>query len=182
MSGENSVFQSPQALPGFWIFMYRVSPLTYFVGSMVGTGLHGRMIECSPAEINQFNPPNGTTCGEYMREYLAKAPPSQLLNPGDTSNCRYCALLTSDEFLATSDIQWDLRWRDSGIMWSYIAFNVFMAVMLYYLFRVRKWDATGKKRRIAKAKYWVMKVGHNIRALFVGHYHGCKKDENNRIL
>lgn len=25
----NGVFQPPEALPGFWIFMYRVSPLTY---------------------------------------------------------------------------------------------------------------------------------------------------------
>ena len=27
----NGVFQTARALPGFWIFMYRVSPMTYFV-------------------------------------------------------------------------------------------------------------------------------------------------------
>jgi ATP-binding cassette, subfamily G (WHITE), member 2, PDR len=27
----NGVTQSPDALPGFWIFMYRVGPLTYLV-------------------------------------------------------------------------------------------------------------------------------------------------------
>lgn len=28
----NGVLQSPSALPGFWIFMYRVSPLSFLVG------------------------------------------------------------------------------------------------------------------------------------------------------
>jgi ATP-binding cassette, subfamily G (WHITE), member 2, PDR len=155
--------------------------LTYFVDGMVATGLHGRPIECSATEINQFNAPSGMTCGEYMKQYLTKAP-GKLLNPEDTSDCRYCALSTSDQFIAGSDIQWDQRWRNSSIMWSYIVFNVFTAVMLYYVFRVRKWDTTGKKRKIAKAKYWVTKGGHYIRALFIGHLHKVKKDQNNRVL
>ena len=30
----NGVMQAPQALPGFWIFMYRVSPMTYWVSEI----------------------------------------------------------------------------------------------------------------------------------------------------
>merc|ERR1711939_607589 len=40
----NGVFQPPFALPGFWIFMYRVSPLTYLVSAVASTGLSGRHV------------------------------------------------------------------------------------------------------------------------------------------
>lgn len=30
----NGVMQTPDALPGFWVFMYRVSPLTYWVAGI----------------------------------------------------------------------------------------------------------------------------------------------------
>ncbi|KAK6406183.1 hypothetical protein LTR95_018691, partial [Oleoguttula sp. CCFEE 5521] len=40
----NGVMQSPSALPGFWIFMYRVSPLTYWVGGIAAALLHGRAV------------------------------------------------------------------------------------------------------------------------------------------
>ena len=136
--------------------MYRVSPLTYFVDAMVATGLHGRPVVCSAAELNKFNPPNGTTCGEYMTPYLSKAP-GHLLNPSAKSNCQYCPLVVSDQYIAGSGIKWDHRWRNSGIMWAYIVFNVFVAVVLYYLFRVRKWDSSGKQKRLAKAKSSVAK-------------------------
>src|ERR1700712_4110219 len=43
----NGIMQTPTALPGFWIFMYRVSPFTYWVSGIVATELHGRPIECS---------------------------------------------------------------------------------------------------------------------------------------
>lgn len=33
----NGVMQPPQALPGFWMFMYRVSPLTYLVDGIAAT-------------------------------------------------------------------------------------------------------------------------------------------------
>jgi ATP-binding cassette, subfamily G (WHITE), member 2, PDR len=161
--------------------MYRVSPLTYFIGSMVATGLHDRPVVCSTSELSQFNPPNGTTCGDYMKTYISKTS-GNLLNPEATSDCRYCPLTVSDQFIASSGINWDHRWRNSGIMWAYICFNVFMAVMLYYLFRVRKWDATGKKKRIAKARYWLCEVGLHVRALFVGHFWKGKEERNEKAL
>jgi ABC-type multidrug transport system permease subunit len=35
----NGVLQTPTALPGFWIFMWRVSPFTYVSGSKVQPGM-----------------------------------------------------------------------------------------------------------------------------------------------
>lgn len=133
----SGVLQTPTALPGFWIFMYRVSPFTYWIGGIVSTALHGREITCSERETSIFDPPAGETCEEYLRPFLAQAP-GKLQNPGDTSQCRYCTLSTADQYLAGSEIYWSQRWRNYGIFWAFIVFNIFMAIVLYYVFRVRK--------------------------------------------
>lgn len=135
----NGVFQSPQALPGFWVFMYRVSPLTYLVSGAVSTGLGGKQIQCSNTETNIFQPPPGETCRQYLASYLTQAP-GYLSNPGATADCSYCPVSTTDQFLARSEIFYSQRWRNSGILWSYIVFNIFAATVLYYVFRVRHWS------------------------------------------
>lgn len=99
----NGVMQPPNALPGFWIFMYRVSPLTYLIAGLTATGLHGRPIECSSEELSVFNPPSGTTCGEYMAPYLQQAP-GTLYNPSATQGCQYCQLDNADQYLSLSNI------------------------------------------------------------------------------
>lgn len=118
--------------------MYRISPFTYWIGGIVGTELHGRQITCSTSEANIFNPPQGMTCGQYLQPLLEQAP-GTLQNPDATSQCRYCGVSNADQLLAGSDIFWSERFRNFGIMWAYIAFNIFMAVLLYYLFRVKRW-------------------------------------------
>jgi ABC-type multidrug transport system permease subunit len=118
--------------------MYRVSPFTYWIGGIVGTELHGRQISCTDTEANIFNPPQGMTCGEYLQPFLAEAPGS-LQNPNATSQCHYCSVSNADQLIAASGIFWSQRFRNFGIMWAYIAFNIFGAVTLYYLFRVKKW-------------------------------------------
>ncbi|KAI5464906.1 ABC-2 type transporter-domain-containing protein [Mariannaea sp. PMI_226] len=133
----SGVLQTPTALPGFWIFMYRVSPFTYWIGGIVSTALHGRQITCSKSETSIFNPPSGSTCGEYMEPFTQNAP-GTLQNPNDTSQCRYCSVSNADQYLAASEIFWSQRWRNYGIFWAYIVFNIFMAIVLYYVFRVRK--------------------------------------------
>ena len=132
----NGVMQPPDALPGFWIFMYRVSPLTYWVGGIAGTMLHARQVECSATETNIFQPPVGQTCSEYLAPYLQQAS-GKLQNPSARSDCSYCSLSNGDQFLAGVGISWDHRWRDFGLLWAYIGFNIFGAVVLYYLFRVQ---------------------------------------------
>lgn len=99
----NGVMQPPSALPGFWIFMYRVSPLTYLVAGITATGLHGRAIECARAELSVFNPPSGMTCGDYLGSFLQSSP-GQLYNPSATQNCQYCQLRNADQYLAASNI------------------------------------------------------------------------------
>lgn len=145
------VLQTADSLPGFWIFMYRVSPFTYWVSGIVATQLHGRPVTCSGDETSIFDPPSGQTCGEYLKPFLDQAP-ELLQNHDATEDCRYCSLSVADQYIAGSRIYWDDRWRNFGIMWAYILFNIFIAVLSYWLFRVKSWDRSkGKKSKPEKA-------------------------------
>ncbi|OIW31251.1 hypothetical protein CONLIGDRAFT_574468 [Coniochaeta ligniaria NRRL 30616] len=137
------VLQPATAMPGFWIFMYRVSPFSYWIGGLVATELHGREIQCSAAEMSIFNPPSGQTCGTYMAPYLQAGAPGQLHNPAATAGCEYCPVSVADQFLGQVGINWDDRWRNWGLVWAYIVFNVFVTITAYWFFRVRK--SGGKK-------------------------------------
>jgi ABC-type multidrug transport system permease subunit len=147
----NGVMQPPSALPGFWIFMWRVSPLTYWVGGMAATLLHGRRVVCSPDEVSIFNPPSGQSCGAYMQPYLTKAP-GYLLNPDATKECRYCSISVADTFLALSRIYWKNRWRNFGLIWVYVFVNIAAAVLLYYFFRVRPASKNSKTSNAERAR------------------------------
>ena len=165
-TNERSVFQSPQALPGFWIFMYRISPLTYIVGGVAATTLHSRLVQCSASETSVFNPPSGLTCGVYFEPQLTKAS-GQLYNPDATSQCQYCPLSNSDEILSLSEIYWSTRWRNFGIVWAYIFFNVFMAVTLYFMFRVKSWNGPRPNKIVNRVKDWPQRIGSYMRTMFV---------------
>jgi len=144
----NGVFQPPNALPGFWIFMYRVSPLTYLVSAIASTGLSGRTVKCSTTELAIMQPNAGQTCGDYLQPYADLAKGS-IYNPQATADCEYCAAQNADQFLASVAISYSTRWRDYGIGFAYIVFNIFMAVLLYWFFRVRKSSGKGLGERFS---------------------------------
>jgi ABC-type multidrug transport system permease subunit len=50
-------------------------------------------------------------------------------------------MTVADQFMGQVDIHWDERWRNFGIVWAYVVFNVFITISVYYLFRVRKFGA-----------------------------------------
>ncbi|KAK4209948.1 putative ATP-binding cassette transporter [Rhypophila decipiens] len=144
----SGVLQTKVALPGFWVFMYYLSPFTYWISGIVSTMLHGRPVECSLSETLTFSPPPGMnlTCAQYLGPMFEAGAPGLLQNPGALEKCRYCAMSVADEFMAMADIYWGDRWRNFGIMWVYIVFNIGAAVVLYYLFRVKKWGFGGKSK------------------------------------
>uniref|UniRef100_A0A0W0FAX3 Putative multidrug resistance protein cdr1 n=1 Tax=Moniliophthora roreri TaxID=221103 RepID=A0A0W0FAX3_MONRR len=131
------VLVPPQELPGFWIFMYRVSPFTYLIDAMMSTGLANADAYCSDIEVSKFSPPNGTTCGEYLSEFLSKAG-GTLSDPNSTSQCEFCSIDNTNQFLSRVNSSYNLAWRNFGIMWAYICFNLFAALFLYWLARVPK--------------------------------------------
>jgi ATP-binding cassette, subfamily G (WHITE), member 2, PDR len=119
------------------VFMYRVSPLTYLVDGIVSTGLHSRVVTCATNELAVMQPPSGETCGSYLSQYASLAH-GAIYNPNATSDCQYCSVTLADEFLSSNSIFWDQRWRNWGLGFVYIGFNIVVAVLLYYLIRVRK--------------------------------------------
>ncbi|KAL9000682.1 MAG: hypothetical protein Q9169_000718 [Polycauliona sp. 2 TL-2023] len=131
------VLAGPGTLPGFWIFMYRVSPFTYMINGMLAVGLANTEATCADVEYSLFNPRDGETCGEYMQSYIQTLG-GYVLNPEATSQCQFCPIRDTNVFLTQLYSEYSTRWRNFGIMWAYIIFNIAAALLLYWLLRVPK--------------------------------------------
>ncbi|OAP63066.1 hypothetical protein AYL99_02293 [Fonsecaea erecta] len=183
----NGVLQPPNALPGFWHFMYRVSPFTYIIDGIVATALHSRKVVCAENELSVFSPPPNMTCGQYLAPYLHVAP-GTLYNPAATSNCEYCALSVADQYLSPRGISWGQRWRNFGLVWAYVAFDLFMIPLLYYNFRMKKWrgkvGASRTRRGLNTTYAWIRTFGRLCRRVLTGHREKLpleKRAENPRV-
>lgn len=130
------VVQPVSLMPGFWTFMYKVSPLTYVIQTLMALVLHNKVVRCNKDEYNYFNPPEGKTCGEFAGSFLEMTKKGYISNPEATTNCGYCQYSVGDEYLATVGVKFSYRWRNFGFMWVYILFNIFSMCALYYIFRV----------------------------------------------
>ncbi|KAB8070348.1 ABC-2 type transporter-domain-containing protein [Aspergillus leporis] len=136
------ILAGPNALPGFWIFMYRVNPFTYLVSGLLSTSLGNAPMHCAENEFLSFSAPANLTCGEYMQDYIS-AHGGYLLDSEARGgvNCHFCMSDNTNQFLRNINIDFSTRWRDFGLMWVYVVFNTVAAIFLYWLFRVPK----GKK-------------------------------------
>lgn len=79
-----------------------------------------------------------------MQDYISMAG-GFLRNVDAREQCQYCQLDSTDQFLRSIDASWDTRWRDFGLVWVYVVFNIVGAISFYWLFRVPK----GKKVKSA---------------------------------
>ncbi|KAK7415025.1 Multidrug resistance protein [Neonectria punicea] len=138
------VLATPSSMPRFWIFMYRVSPFSYLVSAMLSTAIANTDVVCAANEYISFPPPNGQTCREYMEVYIDAAG-GYLADPNNTSTCTFCSIGDTDAFLAGVQSDYADRWRNFGLMWVYIAFNIAGALGLYWLVRVPKKAKTKKE-------------------------------------
>ena len=137
------ILAGPDALPGFWIFMYRVNPFTYVTSGLLSTSLGNVPMHCADNELLAFSAPPNQTCAEYLRPFIQMSG-GEVMNPmasGD-EQCQYCSVNWTNDFLRGVGIDFETRWRDFGLLWVYVVFNVSAAVFLYWLCRVPK----GKKK------------------------------------
>lgn len=141
------VLAAPGSFPEFWIFMYRVSPFTYLVDAMLSTGLANTSVVCAANELLHFTPPAGQTCGAYMSRWIGEYG-GYLIDPAATAECSFCAIDSTNTFLSAVSSHYDDRWRNFGILWAFIGFNVVAAVGLYWLVRVPK--SKGKRVKAVK--------------------------------
>ncbi|GMM27622.1 hypothetical protein DAMA08_003380 [Martiniozyma asiatica (nom. inval.)] len=122
---------------GFWSFMYRVSPVTYWISSMLSAGLGATELECAFNELTVFPPPFGETCESYLDLYMSKAG-GYLSEQTSAAMCYFCPASNTDVFLVKFHVTYENRWRDWGIFICYIAINISLAFFLYWLVRVPK--------------------------------------------
>ncbi|KAF8069062.1 pleiotropic drug resistance ABC transporter [Lyophyllum atratum] len=132
----NGVLQ-PFSQLGWWQWMYRLSPFTYLVEGLLGQAIGRQDLRCSPIEFVTLSPPSGQTCGQYLNAFISGAG-GYLTNPDASSECNFCSVSSSDQFLARAfNIFYDHRWRDIGFMCAFIVFNIVCTYLLTYLFRIR---------------------------------------------
>lgn len=146
------VLASPDTLPRFWIFMYRVSPFTYMVSGMMATALANAPVTCADNEFLNFAPTDNQTCGTYLASYMAQAG-GKLINEDATDTCVYCPLAETNAFLSGVKSNYEDRWFNFGILWVYVAFNIVGALFIYWLVRMPKNGLGSKKdKKDNKAK------------------------------
>jgi ABC-type multidrug transport system ATPase subunit/ABC-type multidrug transport system permease subunit len=128
----SGVLQPLSQLVNFWHFAYYVSPFTWLVSALMFAGTHNVPVRCAPTEINIFQPPNGTTCGEYAGAF-ATASFAAIYNPDAMQDCEFCQLTVSDTYLASMNIFFTDRWRNVGLLVVYTVFNIIFFVIGFYL-------------------------------------------------
>ncbi|KAF4821902.1 ZEB2-regulated ABC transporter 1 [Colletotrichum siamense] len=132
-------------LPAIWSdFMYYVSPMTYLASGALSTCLHGSKVVCTSKEIVQVPVPSNMTCGDFLGPYVQSAG-GYLVDAAATDACGYCRMATTDDYLAHFNIKYDDRWRNFGLLWVYIGFNIVVACGLYWLVRVPKGQGVKRK-------------------------------------
>ncbi|KAF2866968.1 putative multidrug resistance ABC transporter [Massariosphaeria phaeospora] len=130
------ILATPAQFPRFWIFMYRLSPFTYMVAGMLSVGVANSQVQCAPNEYVHFNPVQGT-CGEYIANYKAVMG-GYMMDDNATSDCSWCAMGDTNVFLSAVSANYSDVWRNFGILWVYVIFNIFGALFFYWLVRVPK--------------------------------------------
>ncbi|KAK3498887.1 ABC-2 type transporter-domain-containing protein [Neurospora hispaniola] len=133
-------YQQIQVFWRYWI--YYLNPFNYLMGSMLVFNLWDKKIECRDQEFAVFNPPNGTTCAEYLEGYMmGMGRATNLINPSATEGCRVCQYTSGSDYLQTINLKsYGYGWRDAGIVCVFVASSY---AMVYALMKLR--TKTSKK-------------------------------------
>lgn len=147
------IMQPREKMPAFWRrLMYKVSPLTYVVQALVSPLVHDKKAICGEHEYIRMDPPSGQSCGTYLKRYKADNG-GYLINPGSTSDCKYCPHTLQDQVVERFNVRWSQRWRNFGFMWAYIAFNIAAMLGSYWIMRVKVWSIGD----LINVKSWIPK-------------------------
>jgi ABC-type multidrug transport system permease subunit len=97
----------------------------------------GTDVRCSDREFARFDPPNGSTCGEYLSSYLDQGmgAASNLVNPDATSECMVCSYTKGEDYLRTLNLnEYYYGWRDAAIV---ALFSISSYALVYALMKLR---------------------------------------------
>lgn len=129
----SGVLQPLRQLVTFWHFAYYVSLFTWLVSAMMSVSVHDVRVQCTAAEINTFQPPEGQTCGDYAGAF-ASASMAVLYNPGASKDCYFCQFSVADVYLAALNMSYSDRWRNFSLLLVYTVFNIAAFTCAFYLY------------------------------------------------
>lgn len=125
------------AIEAFWRYwLYWIDPFNYLMGSMLVFGVYDVDVQCTDQEFAVFDPPNGTTCGQYLSSYMkGRGAHSNLVDPHATSNCRVCEYRYGSDYLSTVNLKaYYYGWRDAGIV---VIFALSSYALVYLMMKLR---------------------------------------------
>lgn len=126
--------------------MYRVNPFTYLVDGILASTLGAAPVTCARNEYLTFKPPANQSCEAYMQPYIDRS--GGYLLARNAQGCEYCPIGSTDDFLQGIGVDFGRRWRNFGLLWAYIVFNLAMTMVLYWAFRVpRKAKAKTEEKK-----------------------------------
>lgn len=121
------------------------------VSAVLSTGLANAPVTCASNEYLNFQPLAGQTCQQYLNTYQQTFG-GYVENPDATQDCSFCQVATTNVFLNQINANYGDRWRNFGILWAYVIFNVVFALVFYYFGRMPKGavkkDKKGKKKEV----------------------------------
>lgn len=123
-----------QAFWRYWI--YYINPFNYLVGSLLVFNLWDVDVNCAKSEFALFDPPNGTTCSEYLADYLqGEGSGARLLNGEATSGCQVCQYKTGSDYLKTLNLNaYYYGWRDAALT---VLFAMAGYVLVFLMMKLR---------------------------------------------
>ncbi|KAK4705806.1 hypothetical protein P7C70_g397, partial [Phenoliferia sp. Uapishka_3] len=131
-----SLVPHPIMVQPFHSFFSWISPLRWYLGSLMSNQISPLKVTCAAAELTRFNAPSGQTCGEYAAAFLTTAA-GYLANPDDTSNCGYCQMSSGSDYISTLGYSYSHRWRDWGIFIIFVLSNIGAIFIATWVIRIR---------------------------------------------
>ncbi|KAJ5485581.1 ABC multidrug transporter atrF [Penicillium diatomitis] len=123
-----------QAFWRYWI--YWLNPFNYLMGGLLVFNVWDTDIHCKDGEFAVFNPPSGSTCANYLNDFMKTiGSRMNLVNPEATENCRVCQFSHGSDYLYTLNLkEYYYGWRDIGIV---ALFALSSYALVYLLMKLR---------------------------------------------
>lgn len=137
----NGIFTPYSEITAFWRYwMYYINPGTWFARGVLSTVMPLVSVVCQDVELARFDPPDGSTCGEYASSFVDNVAMSGYLEDENaTSNCGYCPYDNGAEFMYTLNVRDGDKWPCFGYMMVFLVANWVLVYFFVYTTRIRGW-------------------------------------------
>lgn len=125
-----------QVLTTVYFRMYYLDPFNYLMSSLLVFTTWDKPVHCKPEELAVFDPAPNQTCGEYLNIYQrGMGMGTNLLNPDDTLECRFCQYTTGEDYLRMLNLKEEYYgWRNAGVV---VVFAVGIYGLVFLMMKLR---------------------------------------------